>query len=148
MPNIPIRVSIVRGQVLLLRGDTATVRICRHIQIVRPGIAGLSGKPVQHPLTENQVKPIVVGPRKIPQVANGAKKLVGTNFRVDFPWFMIGRATILPLPQLQSQLILPELSAWGPRLSFCLTSPPAEGGVVPVARRRNASWNNPTRRFT
>ena len=79
MPDIPVGVSVVGTEIILLRRGTSTVGVRRDIQIVCIGVAGLSRKPVVHTLTQNKAKPVVLGPRKIPQVTNGTKKLIWAN---------------------------------------------------------------------
>jgi len=49
------------------------VGIRRNIEIVRPRVAGLPRKPVKQPLPKDEAKTVVLGPGKIPQVADGAK---------------------------------------------------------------------------
>src|SRR5207248_2732141 len=79
VPDVPVGVSIVGCQAILLRRNTSTVGVRRDVQIVRPCVAGLSRKPVVHTLTKDKCKAVVLGPGKIPQVTNGTKKLIWAN---------------------------------------------------------------------
>ena len=58
--NVPVGVAVVGRGVELLRKGAASVGVGRKIQIMRPGIAHLTGQLVKRPLPQNNGQRIVV----------------------------------------------------------------------------------------
>src|SRR5260370_969008 len=79
MLDISVRVPVVQLQMSLVHGGSATVRIGRGIERVRPGVAQVGAETVHRALTKNYSETVVGGDTVAPDIADLADQLIGTT---------------------------------------------------------------------